>query len=393
MKIPGRFRIPLALAAISVSLSLVLAASLQSGSTYRYLRVFEDVWTYTRSHYVEPVNENALLDGAFRGMVGSLDGASAYLPPGEEKILQAPPAPGRPGMETLPAGGGPMIVRVDPGGPAERAGLAVGDQVWKIGGKSARDVAGAWPQAKRRLSGPVGSQLELMVLDGKTFKMREVKVALEAPRGPGYLLERRGGVLYLRFYDPEFLDLARLQQELSQRLAQDRQVPLLVDLRGTVGLDRAAMGRLAAVFFPGRTAYKLVARQGSDEVIDAAAGTAPTIGRPLFTLVDTTTAGAGEALAALLKERAGALLCGRTTYGLGALPEILPLSRGGSVLLTTREIRTPGGLRWSDKGIEPEKILAPQPRGTIDRDRDILLDEALRFVAEKTAPAKVAPAA
>ncbi len=382
-------------AVLGLPLTLVLAAGLSGGSAYRYLGVFQEVWTVTRTNYVEPVDETDLLDGAYRGMLSSLDGASAYLAPGEEKVLQSPPGAGRPGMETLPSGGGLVIVRVDAGGPAARAGLEVGDQVWKIGGKPVRQMA--WPQAKRRLSGPVGGKLDLQILEGRSFKLREARVDLEVPKSVGYALERRGPTLYLRLDDPDVVDPKGLAAELGPQLDADRSTPLLVDLRGTVGLDAAAIGRVAGVFFPGSALLRLVQRSGMEETVSAADGRELALRRPLYALVDGTTAGAGEAVAALLRERAKATVIGRSTYGLGVVPELIPLSSGGSILLGTREIRTTGGVRWSEKGLEPDKVLTPAPAtraGADDDKRDLLLDEALRHVQSALpAAAKAAPPA
>ena len=144
MKTPRNKRIAVLVAAGGISLSLAFAASLNS--SYRYLNVFQEVWGLTRSNYVESVDENALLDGAFRGMTGALDGGSAYLAPGEEKILSSGPGPGRPGMETLPSGGAAVIVRVDPAGPAARDAASRRPSSDVPSTRIGCVAAGPWPQ-------------------------------------------------------------------------------------------------------------------------------------------------------------------------------------------------------------------------------------------------------
>lgn len=362
---------------ILISVSLLFAATVQNRAAYRFINVFQEVWARTVSSYVEPVNESDLLEGAFRGMVSSLDAASAYLAPGEEKILANPPGPGRPGLEVLVSSGGPVIVRIDPGGPAEQAKLQVFDQIWKVGGKSARQLS--WPVAKRILSGPVGGKLDLVVLDGRTFKFREVSVSLESPRGPGFKIRRQDQVLYLQILDVEFLDTVALNRELAEKLAEAPRLPLLIDLRGVVGLDPPLLSKLAGVFTPPGPAFELVQRDGTKEVLLSPAGKRLNPAA-LFVLADGTTAGVGEALAASLKESAGARIIGRTTYGLGGVPELIRLSKGGHLLLTTREMRTPGGLHWSDKGLEPDKILTPPVQRQQSEKNDVLLEEAIRWI-------------
>lgn len=375
-----RARVLVSVALGVASLSLVLAASLQSRAAYRYLDVFQQVWTLTRANYVEPVDESTLLDGAFRGMLTSLDGASAFLAPGEEKLLASPPGAGRPGFETLPSGGGPIVVRVDPDGPAARAGLEVGDQIWKAGGKPLRQMA--WPQVKRKLSGAPGGKLDLTILEGRSAKLKDVTVDLELLRGPGYTLQRKGPALHLRIQDPDAVDARALARDLGQRLAAERGASLLVDLRGTVGLDVDGFARVAGALVPAGPALRIVPRTGEEQSVAAIDARPPALPRngTTYVLVDGTTAGTGEALAQSLREKVGATLCGRSTYGLGSLPEVIPLSKGGSLLLTTREMRSPGGATWSDKGLEPDKILAPQYSRAAEDKSDLLLDEALRWI-------------
>lgn len=378
-------RLLLTLLFAAASVTIFAAAVEQKGAAYRFLGVFREVWALVRENYVEPVDEAQLLDGAMRGMAAT-DAVGAYYAPGEEKPLTAPPAPGRPGFETLPGGGGLVVVRVDEGSPAAKAGLEVGDQVWRIGGKPARQTA--WPMARRKLAGPVGGQLDLTILGGRDFKLRQVKVALEAPQGAGYELERREGpVVHLRLGDVERIDAAALGRDLARRLQADRSATLLVDLRGAVSLETDALAKVVGLFAPGAPAARIVPRGGAEEIVPAAQEPrAVPEGRRVVALVDGTTAGIGEALALALKERTGAAIIGRTTYGMGGLPELIPLSRGGAAMVATRELRSAAGTAWADKGIEPDKPLTVQPSASGEDRRDLLLEEALRYVRGDGAP-------
>ncbi|NJN64913.1 MAG: PDZ domain-containing protein, partial [Acidobacteria bacterium] len=202
-----------------MTISLVLAAGLPGRQAYRFLSVFHEVWNLTRANYVEPVSEESLLDGAYRGMLASLDAASAYLPPGEETGILEPSGPGRTGLEVLPSGGVPIVVRVDPDTPADRAGIQPGDQIWRIGGSSARQLS--WPQLRRRMTGQAGAALDLSVLDGRTFRVRTVSLALEVPKDPGFTIDRvPGGVAHLRLRSLERVDPNVLASRLKTGLAE-----------------------------------------------------------------------------------------------------------------------------------------------------------------------------
>ncbi|MDQ7006935.1 MAG: S41 family peptidase [Acidobacteriota bacterium] len=359
--------------------SLALAAGFHQRGAYRYLSVFQEVWSLTVANYVEPVDQARLLDGAYRGMLASLDSASGYLSPGDEQRIAAPPGKARAGLQVLQSGGIPVVVRVDPGSPAEAAGLSRGDQIWRIDGRPTRTLP--WSLLTRLLSGDEGQTLELEILDGSTFKLQEVSLALSASTAPPAVeLERLdGGVIHLRLHDLDRVDPVRDGGLLARTLEAHPGAPLLVDLRGVVAVDPALVQRFGGWLLPAGASLKLVGRSGADQRI--VAGAAPVVDLPeaLFVLTDSSTAGVGEALAALLVETRRARSCGRKTYGLAGVPELIRLQAGGSVLLTTQEMRTPGGTAWSGEGIEPERVL-PLPVGEDEAGADPLLDAARRWI-------------
>jgi carboxyl-terminal processing protease len=386
----SRRRLLFGAAALAAVVTLALAAGIPGRGTYRYLNVFQEVWGLTRANYVEPVNESEMLKGAYRGMLASVDAVSSYLEPGEEKLLaEAEPAGGL-GIELLPAGGIPVVVRVEPGSVAEKQGIGIGDQVWKVAGKSTRLVA--WPVLRRMVRGAPGTTVDLEVLDAKKFDMNTRKLTFEPGTGKGFTLSRlEGPVIALRLADPATVAADALRTELAAARAADPSAPLLVDLRGAAGLAPRELTRLSGVLLPGGDLLKLAARGGAEETVRAPELPRAELPAKLFVLVDGTTAGTGEALAALLRERANGILIGRPTYGLAGLPELIPLSAGGHVLLSTRQMRTPSGSTWSEKGLEPAKILTPGQQ--VAKAADPLLETALRWIREGGPMAAARPAA
>jgi carboxyl-terminal processing protease len=384
--------------AFLLAVSLCLAAALPGRSdAFRYLFVYNEVWNLTRANYVEPVDESELLQGAYRGMLSSLDAASAYLPEGSDLDVLTPAGPGRTGLELLPSGGVAVVVRVEDASPAHEAGIRVGDQVWSARGTATRQLS--WPELRRLLTGEVGEEIPVSVLDGRTFRLRDLTLTLAEPADGGFAVHDEGeGVARLRIHDFSRIDPAKLAAAVDEALGATPGKALLVDLRGVVGLDVDDLARVAgAVFGPGPILH-LVAKDGPARTIEASASEASIEHAPIFVLVDGSTAGTGEALAALLSEKSEAVLCGRETYGLAGLPELIPLSEGGHVLLTTQEMRTRGGVSWSDDGLEPDHALTVRFRRSADDDdrSDPLLDAALEWIREGAVvevPEPVRPAA
>ncbi len=376
-----RFRLPaLAIAGVA-TVSLALAAGYHARGAYKYLTVFQEVWGLTQANYVESVDPATLLEGAYRGMLSSLDAASAYLDEQEVRALSAPVGPADAGMSLLLSGGIPVVVGVTEDGPAHAAGLRRGDQIWRLGGRPMRQTA--LPVIERLMSGEAGQVLELVVLDASTYKLREVEVTLAAPAKPGFRLEvEEGPILRLRIDDPRRVDVVALGEAVRRSVVAHPGAPLLVDLRGTVGVETGEVTRLAGTLLPGGPLLKLVPKGGPGEVVSARPGEAASFNGRLYVLVDGGTAGTGEAIAAIAREASGAVLCGRKTYGLAGVPELIELTHGGSILLTTREMRTVAGASWSEDGLEPDKILTPQPAISSEdgEETDRMLLAALEWI-------------
>ncbi len=368
--------------AAAATLSLALAAGFHARGAYRYLNVFQEVWGLTRANYVDRVDEDALLVGAYRGMLSSLDASSAWLDTDERKLLRQAPGPARAGMQVLLSGGIPVVVRVDPGGPAAGAGLERGDQIWRIDGRPTRQLA--WPILDRMLRGEPGRVVELVILDASNYKRSELSLTLAEPRDDGFLIEVQPGtpsIALLRLTDADRVATGVLATALAGLRDTAPGAALLVDLRGQVGLEADMVTSLAPVLLPRGDVLSLADRQGKNERIRVDVGPSPWDGA-LYVLVDGGTAGAAEALAAVARERGSAVLCGRKTYGLAGVPEVISLTHGGTILLSTREMRTPSGMRWAPDGLEPDKVLAPRPALEDEEDapRDRLLAAALEWI-------------
>jgi C-terminal processing protease CtpA/Prc len=145
-----------------------LALPPRSADRYRTLDTFAQTLAYVANNYVDQTDERRLLHGAARGLVGTLDQHSAFLPPDRYRRLRQD-TEGEFGGVGLTLGPGmtdgaitepwPFVDEVVAGSPAEAAGLAVDDRVVAIGGEPTtaggkeRKDAGAWEAALRGASG------------------------------------------------------------------------------------------------------------------------------------------------------------------------------------------------------------------------------------------------
>jgi C-terminal processing protease CtpA/Prc len=107
-------------------------------------------------------------------------------------------------------------------------------------------------------------------------------------------------------------------------------------------------------------------------------------------LVNGATAGAGEGLAMILKDRTKAAIYGESTYGLGTEAKLIELPDGGGLLVPGYIWETPAGKRWNSDGVSPDKIVKND--GRRDDGDDDQLEKTLDDFG-KTEVAEAAPKA
>jgi len=140
-------------------------------SSFRHLRVFQDVVNLVMSNYVEEVGVERAMGGAMRGLADGLDPDSSYLEPKQVRALAA--------GETLPDGEVGLeltrqyylrVIAARDGSPAGKAGLQTGDYVRAIDGTPTRDMSVF--DGTRLLRGKPGSSVTVTVIRGNAGAAR-----------------------------------------------------------------------------------------------------------------------------------------------------------------------------------------------------------------------------
>jgi membrane-associated protease RseP (regulator of RpoE activity) len=118
---------------------------------------------------------------------------------------------------------GLLVTRVEPGQPAERAGVKVGDVILEAGGEAQRDT---WDLVRVVGRAPEGEKLPLRVLrDGKTRTLEVVPVGVAAPwpdpQGIAEWIER-GMQMGSEELREHLRELERRLEELERRMEEER---------------------------------------------------------------------------------------------------------------------------------------------------------------------------
>ncbi len=333
----------------------------------RALSIFSEVFSLTRSNYVEPTETKALLEGAYDGMSDALDPFSYYVPASALAAYRAQESAGAagPGIVFARRGGYPYVVAPLPGSPAEKAGIKAGDLIDSVDGKTLRN-APYW-KVKAALEGPEGSSLELGVFRGGDEKKLTIPVTRGRfePTPISSASEKDALVLKIPSFTPA--SGAAVKKQLDD--ASKRSVgAVILDLRGSIGGDPADAVPVAALFLGKGTVATIQSRKVAGKPLEVAAGEPAWTGR-VVVLMDDSTAGPAEILAAALHDRAKAITVGETTVGMGVVQRGVPTEEGGLLYMTVGRYVSPSGQVLGGKGLTPDERVIVFPGEETARDR------------------------
>ena len=264
---------------------------------------------------------------AHNAWVQTFDSYAAVVPPWEleesreESSGQYPgigirtktPDPGKPaeGLE---------ITGVKPGGPADTAGIVVGDVIVEVSGRAVGEISpdGDFTPLERAIRGPTGTRVALRVRapDGDVRDVDVVRAAIDSGSVFGArLLDAERGIGYVRL-SGFMLDTASTFRERIAELEKAGLRALVLDLRQNNGGLLPQAVEVADAFL---TTGIIVRVRGRDEDFTETyratkAGTVvPSM--PVVVLTNHYSASASEVLAGALHDHRRALLVGERTYG------------------------------------------------------------------------------
>ncbi|GAA0337265.1 S41 family peptidase [Actinoallomurus spadix] len=239
------------------------------------------------------------------------------------------------------------IVGVQPGSPAERAGVRPGDIVSAVDGTATRDLTAAAVAAALRGRPATGVGLAVR-RDGVPLRFALVRTALASHDMS--VSRTADGVVVIRV--AAFTRGVGREVRAAVTGRPGHRGGVLLDLRANPGglLDEAV--DTASVFLPGGPVATFERAGAPPERLVAGPGGDTRV--PLVVLVDGSTASAAEVVAGSLRDRDRAVIVGSRTFGKGSVQEPLRLADGSAIEVTVGRYRTPSGRNLDGSGIDPD---------------------------------------
>jgi len=359
-----------------VLLGGVLGRSLAVEGAYSYLKLFNEVLFLVQNNYVEPVKQDSLMEGAYRGMLESLDPQSEYLTATEAQraMKDSRNGPADIGVLLTKRRGYAVVLSALEGAPAQKAGLNPGDVILLIDGKSTLQM-GAW-ESTQMLQGKPGTEVALSVIRGSEARSENIKLVRKLPVKTTVvtrIAEPGMGLLKVGALQPG--DSDRVPKALAA-LKSEGATRLVVDLRGNAGPDVDEATKFAALLGSEGVVAKISERKSGSRDLSSPSLSVQWKG-PMVVLVDGGTAGAAEILAAALRDRAHASRVGEKTWGLGTIQKVILLPTGDAVRISVGKYLSPDGKEWNGTGLSPD---VTQGRGEGRNDGDLQMKKGLEIL-------------
>ncbi len=324
------------------------------------LRMFTDVLERIKKDYVEPVEDNDLLENAVRGMLAGLDPHSSFLDVDDFRELQVGTSGefGGLGIEVGMEDGFVKVIAPIDDTPAQNAGVQAGDLIIRLDDKPVKGMT--LSEAVKIMRGKKGTEILLTIVREGADKPLNITVVRDIIRVKS--VKRRmldDGMGYVRITQFQSKTAENLSEAIS-RLKSASGSPLrglVLDLRNNPGgVLNAAVEVSDAFLDDGLVVYTDGRIRDSKLRFNATPGDLVE-GAPIVVLVNGGSASASEIVAGALQDHQRAVIMGEPTFGKGSVQTILPLNNGSAIKLTTARYYTPSGRSIQAEGVRPDIVL------------------------------------
>ena len=358
------------------------------GSQYGQLQIFDEVLSHIIRDYVDQPDLEKVRIGSLRGLAEGLDPYSAYLTPEQVKQYDPKASRAETGLLLSKVGGYAYTVAVLKGSPAEQAGIRSGDFIEYVGKVPSRDLS--LYDIEQLLSGQSGTTAEVKILhQGQSQKVILTRAKLAQPAIESRIEEP--GVGYIKITTLAEGKSAEVKTALNDLISKGAQ-KIVLDLRGAAN-GKLQEGAAVANLFMGSGTLARVLGKGDKETATFSADPGKVVfNGPLAVVIDRSTAGPAEVIAAAVRDQKRGELVGERTFGTGSDQQLFQLSDEGALLITTAKYAPATGKAFMEEPINPTvKVDRPVeaevilPDGDDEEDAEEKPDQQLQVTPPKPA--------
>lgn len=265
--------------------------------------------------------------------------------------------------------------------PAHKAGILPGDIITKVDGVSY--TGEQLTEASNKIKGEIGTIVKLEILrDGKSLELEVKRENIKINHVEGKVLKNKIGYIEFNSFDDGCSDEFKTKLE---ELKKQGISGLIIDIRNNGGgLVNEALK--IADYIVDKDAILLITKDKNGKEETDKATIDPIINVPIVLLTNKSSASASEILAGALKDNGKATIVGEKTYGKGVIQELLTLTDGSGLKITTNEYFTPNKNKINKIGITPDVLVELDKdvanQLVIEEDKDNQLQKAIEVLSK-----------
>ncbi len=332
----------------AVLMGAVCAGMMHSpGTAIKYDDKLSKIKGYIDTYYLNDYEEQDLVEGAYEGYVAGLgDPYSSYMTKEAYDSWMASATGNYSGVGITFSeneDGAFEVISVNPGSPAEKAGVVPKDLILTVDDQAYTDsdvMASA-------IRGEKGTEVTLLMYhDGKEKEVRMIRDEIKLESVTWEMLEDNIGYIKISsFVDNTGDDFNNALDNVEKKNADG----LIVDLRNNGGGLVDECVKVADEFLDQGVVCYVEDKNGKTETYDAADGKTSI---PTVVLINESSASASEILAGALKDN-GFDIVGTKSFGKGVIQTTLEMDDGSALKLTIMQYLSPDKHVIHEKGIKP----------------------------------------
>lgn len=379
---------------VLIVLSYVLVAALACGATLFFVSAstdynkLEDLQNLILTSFAGDADKTKIEDAAADAMVNAMgDRWSYYVPAAELPSFLENSENAYVGIgvtvQATDDNSGLMVIAVQPDGPAEEAGVQVGDVIIQVDGESAQDRTVT--EISAMIKGEEGTVVSITVLrSGEGITMSMTRKRMETTVASSKLLNEHVGLVTIQNFDERCADetIAAIKALLNQGADM-----LLFDVRNNPGGYVDELTKVLDYLLPEGNLIRTVGTDGSDETVTS---DADCVKVPMAVLVNENTYSAAELFAVDLSEYGVARIFGQKTSGKGFFQQVFQFSDGSAAGISVGRYYTSQGNNLEGIGLTPDEEIklddeseALLYNGMLEPENDAQLQAALNYLMDK----------
>lgn len=344
---------------LSYVLVAVLASALTLGAVLvnmpnRYSKL-EELEKLIFNRFIGEADQKTMEDAAASAMISALgDRWSYYIPADEyaaymEQMNNAYVGIGVT-IQKREDGNGLDVIAVTENGPAQEAGIQVGDRIVAVSGKT---IAGmALEDVKSMIQGEANTTVDVTVSRGESeITLTVTRQKIKTIVAKGMMLQGDIGLVTIVNFDARCADETIAAIEALRKQGAKK---LIFDVRNNPGGYKNELVKVLDYLLPEGVLFRSELYNGKKEEDKS---DAKCLDIPMVVLVNGNSYSAAEFFAAALRDYDAGMIVGEQTVGKGYFQSTFQLKDGSAVGLSIGKYYTPKGVSLAGVGITPDVII------------------------------------